>query len=202
MMSFLSIQSRTRVAEIASAFAIILFAYLLQAELLTHFSITGLSCNLPLTFTIVWGAVFGSRLKPLTNEDLRSFTIGEIAFYQALSGSLSGTLVGALFGALYATELPIYPIAYPLIGWITGYFTLKNITHGSFVVIPVVLCASVLGEFFTGCQLFYLGRAQVFLHFQNLAMPEAILNALIAPILYVPMRSWYDFAVAREDTQD
>jgi len=192
-MSFLSIQLRTRLGEILLAFTLIVFVWLLQTDLLNRISLTGLTCNVPLTFTIVWAAVFGSPLGRLTPENVRDMPLAQVAFYQALTGSLSGTLVGATFAALYGSVLPIYPISYPVIGWLTGYFNLQRLSQGALMAIPLVLFASVLAEFITAGQLTILGRVGVENHFMTIALPEAILNALIAPIIYIPMRRWYEF---------
>lgn len=159
-------------------------------------------CNLPLTFTIVWAAVFGSRAKPLGYDGLRQLSMKEVLLHQTLSGSLSGAFVGAFFAALYSSVLPIYPYSYPLIGWITGYFTLKNINHAELVCIPLVLFASVFAEFLTAGQLILLGRPYVFEHFLQLALPEAALNALVAPLIYVPISRWYQFKISQELAQE
>jgi rod shape-determining protein MreD len=194
-MSFLSIQLRTRLGEILLAFTLIVFVWLLQTDIMNRVTITGLTCNLPLTVTIVWASVFGSPLNRLTPESLRDLTLAQVSFYQALTGSFSGALVGATFAALYASVLPIYPISYPVIGWLTGYFSLKrmNQAQAPLISIPLVLLASVLAEFITAGQLTILGRSGVTNHFMAIALPESILNALIAPLIYLPMRRWYEF---------
>jgi rod shape-determining protein MreD len=174
------------------------FAWLLQTNVLTRLSLAGLLCNLPLTFTIVWAAVFGSRLTPLTADDLRTLSMNEIIVYQALSGSLSGALIGALFAALYASVLPMYPLSYPLIGWITGYFSLKRVNQAVFLTIPLVLLGSVLAESFMAFELFLLGRPDVMYRFVHAVLPEAVMNALIAPSIFIPMRRWYEFSISKE----
>jgi rod shape-determining protein MreD len=198
MMGFLSIQLRTRLWQISLATVIVLIIWLIQTDLITRFSLKGLLCNLPLTFTILWGAVFGSKQRGLVAEELRSFSVGEIAAQQALSGSASGACVGGLFAALYGSALPIYPIAYPLIGWISGYFSLQKVNQPAFLSIPLVLFASVFAEFVTGCQLTLMNRPDTFARFVQIAMPESILNALVAPIIFIPMRTWYEFWTSRE----
>src|ERR1700733_10195029 len=112
-MSFFSIQFRTRLWQVSLAGLIVLIVWLVQTDLITRFSVNGLLCNLPLTFTILWGSVFGSKQKGLVADEIRSLSLSEIAIQQALSGSISGACVGALFAALFASALPIYPIAYP-----------------------------------------------------------------------------------------
>jgi len=197
-MGFLSIQFRTRIWQISLAAALVLIIWLIQTDVITRFSLKGLLCNLPLTFTILWGAIFGSRHQGLIAEEIRSFSVGEIATQQALSGSTSGACIGALFAALYGSALPIYPVAYPLIGWISGYFSVKKMHQPVFLSIPLVLFASVFAEFMTGCQLALLNRPDTFARFVQIAMPESILNALIAPIIFIPMRTWYEFWTSRE----
>jgi len=209
-MGFLSIQFRTRLWQITLASIIVILVWLVQTDLLTRFSLKGLLCNLPLTFTILWGAVFGSRLRGLSTEEIRALSVGEIAIYQALAGSRSGLCIGLFFAALYNSALPIFPICYPLIGWIAGYFNLKNVSQPAFLSIPLVLLASILAEFISGCQIFIwqslnhisAGQdalaTQILSRFAQIAMPEAILNALIAPIIVIPMRTWYEFWTSRE----
>lgn len=63
-----------------------------------------------------------------------------------------------------------------------------------------MFAATILGEFFTAMQLIMLGRAEVFARFAELAIPEAVLNALIAPFIFVPIKVWYDFCLEREVT--
>jgi len=193
-----SIQFRTRLWQFSLAVALVLIIWLIQTDIITRFSLKGLLCNLPLTFTILWGATFGSRQRGFLAEEIRAFTVGEIALQQALGGSLTGACIGALFAALYSSALPIYPVAYPLIGWISGYFSLKNVNQPTFLSIPLVLFASVFAEFLTGCQLTLLNRPDTFARFVQIAMPESILNALIAPIIFIPMRTWYVFWTSRE----
>jgi rod shape-determining protein MreD len=193
-----SIKLRTRVWEIGLTAAIIFCVWILQSDIITRLSLGSIMCNLPLTFTIVWAAVFGSQIKPLSIDSLRALSMQEVVLQQAISGCLSGSFVGAAFAALYASVLPIYPVSYPIIGWVTGYFTLKRINHAQLFCIPLVLFASVLAEFVTACQLIALRRPFVFEHFLQLALPEAALNALIAPLLYVPVSKWYDFKISQE----
>ena len=197
-MGFLSIQFRTRLWQISLAIALVLIIWLIQTDIITRFSLKGLLCNLPLTFTILWGAVFGSRQRGLIAEEIRTFSVSEIALQQAMGGSATGACIGAFFAALYSSALPIYPIAYPLIGWISGYFSLKNVNQPAFLTIPLVLFASVFAEFLTGLQLTLLNRPDTFARFVQIAMPESILNALIAPIIFIPMRTWYEFWTSRE----
>jgi rod shape-determining protein MreD len=193
-----SIRLRARLWEIGLAAAVIFFAWLFQSNILTRLSVGGLMCNLPLTFTIVWATVFGTRLSNLTADNFRILSLNEIIAYQAVSGSLSGALIGAVFAALYASVLPVYPISYPLIGWIAGYFCLKNVNHAHFLTIPIVLCASVLAESIMALQLFAMARPEIMSRFIDSALPEAVMNALIAPWIYLPMRSWYEFRTAKE----
>jgi rod shape-determining protein MreD len=197
-MGFFSIQFRTWLWQISLAAMVVLIVWLIQTDLITRFSLKGLLCNLPLTLTVLWGGVFGSRQKGLLPEEIRALSVGEIATQQALSGSPSAACIGGFFAALYSSALPIYPVAYPLIGWISGYFCLKGVSQPTFWSIPLVLFASVFAEFVTGCQLTLMGRPETFNRLVDFALPEAILNALIAPIIFIPMRTWYEFWTSRE----
>jgi rod shape-determining protein MreD len=193
-----SIRLRARLWEIGLAASVIFFVWLFQSNVLTRLSFAGLMCNLPLTFTIVWATVFGSRLAPLTADNFRLLSLNEIIAYQAVSGSLSGALIGAIFASLYSSVLPVFPISYPLIGWIAGYFSLKKMNQAQFLTIPIVLFASVLAEAFMAIQLYLLGRPEIISRFIDAALPEAVMNALIAPWIYLPMRSWYEFRTTKQ----
>lgn len=171
-------------------------AWLIQLTVLNNFAFQGAICNLPLIFTVTWGSVFGSRLPPIMPDQLRKATLAEIFLQQAASGSLSGALVGAFFAALYASVLPVYPLSYPMIGWITGYFCLRNLNQETLICIPLVLLATVAAESMMAWQLWTLGRPDVFLHLAQIALPEGLINAAVAPFVYFPMRRWYDFSIA------
>jgi rod shape-determining protein MreD len=193
-----SIRLRTRLWHLGLAASVVIFIWLFQINVLTRLTLGGLLCNLPLTFTIVWASIFGSRLPRLTADDLRTLTMSEILSYQALSGSLSGALIGALFGALFASVTPIYPFGYPLIGWIAGYFSLKRINHAQFLIVPLVLFASVLAGSFMALQLTLMGRPEVLPRFIQAVLPEAVMNALVAPWIFLPMQRWNEFWATRE----
>lgn len=193
-MSVLSMRARQRAWDIGLIVFVSSLAWILQLTVLSNFTFQGAFCNLPLTMTILWGFVFGSRMPPILPDELRTKTSKEIFIHQLSSGSLSGFLFGAFFAAIYSSALPIYPICYPLIGWIAGYFSLKNINPETLLCIPLVLLATVFSDFITAFQLALTGHADVFPHLAQIALPEALLNALIAPFVYFPMRHWHDFA--------
>ncbi len=199
-MFWLSIKARNRLWELGLAAIVISIIWFLQNNILTRIALRGLFCNLPLTFIIIWSSIFGSSLNRLSADDVRVRSFGQIAHYQAMSGCVSGALIGGVFSVLYASVSPVYLFSYPIIGWIAGYFPLKTINHGSFYSIVLVLFATILGEFLTSCQLMMLGRAEVFSRFAEIAIPEAVLNALIAPFIFVPIKAWYDFRLSREVT--
>lgn len=199
-MYLISIRARNRIWEVGLTVFVIYIIWLLQFNILTRLALRGLFCNLPLTFTIVWSSIFSSSLNKLSADDLRLRSFAQIALYQTMAGSVSGALVGATFAALYASVTPVYLISYPLTGWIAGYFPLKSVNHAAFYSIALVFCATILGEFFTAGQLIMLGRGEVFGRFVELAIPEAVLNALIAPFIFLPIKAWYDFRLEREAT--
>ncbi len=197
-MFWLSIKTRRYLWELGLAFSVIYFIWLLQSDVLTKLSLHNLFCNLPLTFIIIWSSIYTSSVKPLSSDDIKVRSFTNIAMYQAMSGSVSGAVVGAIFAAFYASTLPVFLFSYPLIGWIAGYFPLRKIQHASFYCIVLVLLGTVLGEFITAGQLALSGRAEVFSCFVQIAVPEAVLNALIAPFIFVPLKAWYDFGSQHE----
>jgi len=197
-MFWLSIKTRRYLWELGLAFSVIYFIWVLQSDVLTKLSLHNLFCNLPLTFIIIWSSIYTSSIKPLSSDDIKVRSLTDIALHQAMSGSVRGAAVGAVFAALYASILPVFLLSYPLIGWIAGYFPLRKIQHASFYCIVLVFLGTVLAEFITACQLAILGRAEVFSCFVQIAIPEAVLNALIAPFIFVPLKAWYDFGLEHE----
>lgn len=197
-MFWLSIKARNRLWELGLAAVVISIIWLLQNNILTRIALRGLFCNLPLTFTIIWSSIFGSSIEHLSADEVRVRSFGQIAVYQAMSGCVSGALIGAIFSVLYASVTPVYLISYPVIGWITGYFPLKTVNNGSLYSIVLVLFGTILGESLTSCQLIMLGRAEVLSRFADIAIPEAVLNALIAPFIFIPIKAWYDFRLSHE----
>ncbi len=189
-----SARSRKRLGEISIAAVLVLVVWLIQLALLSKFRFGDVLCNLPLTMIIVWGVTFGSPMPKPTNDELRVSTLGAILVRQMLSGSPSGAIIGAFFAALASSVIPAYPFAYPIIGWIAGYFSLKNFNQAAFLCIPLVFLLSFLGEIIMAVQLSLVGRHEVFSHLAMISFPEALLNALIAPVLFFPMRGWFEFS--------
>lgn len=176
------------------AVIIVAGAWVLQLGVISRLFVTGVQCSLPLTLIIVWGVTFGSPIIAPSKDELRLSTVNAIVLRQALSGSISGALLGAAFAALYSSVLPAYPVAYPLVGWIAGYFCLRNFNKALILCIPLVLILTFLAEAITAVELLALGRPNVFESFVDMAMTEAVLNSLIAPFVFLPMRGWYEFA--------
>ena len=192
-MTVLSERARVRYWQIGAAVCIALLSWILQITVLNNFSFGGAVCNLPLTMTILWGFVFGSQVPQLSPDKLRTKSVGAVFAHQLSAGSSSGLLFGALFAAIAASQLPIYTISYPLIGWITGYFSPRNVNPETLLCMPMVLLASVLANIITAGQLAAGGHADIFPHLSQIALPEAVLNAIIAPFIYFPLRHWHDY---------
>jgi rod shape-determining protein MreD len=200
MMSYLSYHARKRVGEIAATAFIICFIWLIQLTLLSNFALKDVVASLPLTFTIVWGSIFGSTVQPLSPDELRNSSFKQVFARQAQAGSLSGALVGAFFGALYSSVLPVYPICYPLIGWIAGYFCLHNLNQATFLCLPLVFISTIFSESVMAIQLATMHRPDIMQHLAQFAFTEAAFNALIAPFIFFPMQGWYYFYRARAST--
>lgn len=192
-MALLSSRARQRTWDVGLTVCVAGLAWFLQTTVLNDFSFQGAFCDLPLVMTILWGFVFGSHLPPIGPDELRTKSAREIFLHQAASGSLTGLLFGAFVAAIYSSVLPIYPVTYPVIGWVCGYFSMRNLNPEALMCIPVVLIATVAAEIAMAFQLFLTGHADVFPHLAQIVLPEALLNALIAPFVYLPMRSWHDF---------
>lgn len=199
MMAVISIRTRRRAVEIALAIATIFCAWLLQISVLSAIPFKSVLCNLPLIMTIVWGAVFGSALPPPTEEEVRHLSFRDVLIQQSLSGSVYGAMVGALFAALYSSVLPLFPIAYPVLGWMAGYFCLNKFTQGFLLSIPVVFLGTIVGETIMATQLACLHRPDVFHHLVEICFPEAAINALLAPLAYLPLAGWFEFSKSHEE---
>ncbi len=197
-MSFVSARARRRLGEISVGALIIGLAWLIQLAVLSKLSISSVLCSLPLAITIVWGQTFGSPLDAPTPDELRTSSFQTVVLRQLLSGSTSGLLIGAAFGSLYSTVLPVYPIAYPIIGWTAGYFSLRRFNQAAIFCLPIVLLLSFLAEAITAVHLLILGRPDVLDNLARIALPEAVVNSLIAPFIFFPMRGWYQFQKFRD----
>ena len=193
-MAMVSLGGRRKLTEIGLAVALIYFAWILQLTVLSAITLKEVICSLPITITIVWGAVFGSRLPSLTPDEMRNSSLSDVVLRQAVAGSVSGMLIGATFGALYASVIPTYPIYLPIIGWMSGYFCLKNYSQPALFSIPLVFMATILAETMMAGQLACLGRPDVIQNLVQIAMPEAAVNAIIAPLVFFPLRGWYEFS--------
>jgi rod shape-determining protein MreD len=134
-------------------------------------------------------------------DELRRVGLGQIVAMQAMSGSLSGALVGAFFAALYASILPVYPVCYPIVGWAAGYFCLRGFNQGAMLCIPLVLLLSVFAEAIMAIQLHFIGRPDVLGQLVQIAVPEAIVNAIISPFVFYPMRGWFEFTKAPDQVR-
>ena len=194
-------RARKRFFQIGLAGLIICFVWLLQLTVLSLLPLRAVLCSLPLMVTIVWGAVFGSPLQMPRADELRRVGLGQIVAMQAMSGSLSGALVGAFFAALYASILPVYPVCYPIVGWAAGYFCLRGFNQGGMLCIPLVLLLSVFAEAIMAIQLHFIGRPDVLGQLVQIAVPEAIVNAIISPFVFYPMRGWFEFTKAPDQVR-
>lgn len=196
--SILDSKTRLRIGAIGSTAMIIATVWVLQLAVVSQLLLNGVQCSLPLTLTIVWGIVFGSPLQAPSRDEIRLSNLRTVVLRQVLSGSISGALVGACLGALYSSVLPIYPISYPIIGWMAGYFCLRNFNQALILCIPLVLIFTFLSEAMMALQLLIVGRPGVIDNFLRIVMTEAVQNALIAPFIFLPMRGWAEFARYRE----
>lgn len=193
-MAVISMGARRRFWQIGLAVLLICLVWLLQLLFLSLLPLRAVLCSLPMMVTIVWGCVYGSPLQMPRAEELRHVGVSQVAAMQALSGSLSGALVGAFFAALYASIEPVYPVCFPLVGWAAGYFCLRGFNQGALLCIPLVLLLTVFGESIMAVQLAIVGRPDVFDHLVQIAVPEAIVNAIISPFVFYPMLAWYEFS--------
>lgn len=210
-MSLMSMRTRKRVLEVAGAGLLCVSAFLLQTLVLNRFYFNGVICSLPLTIVIVWGLVYGSPLPKITNLELRKNSAGQIFQRQLMAGSPGGLLMGLFLASLYSEilppnpipvsimdigtiELPTYPLAFPLVGWISGYVCLRAISQGNLLCIPLTFVLTLAAECFMSWELILLRRSGVFEHLSQVVFPEAMINAIIAPFIYFPLRQLYEIS--------
>lgn len=189
---------KQRVTAIGICSLIVFIVWIMQVAILSQIRLNEVQCNLVLTVTIVWGVTFGSPVEAPTIDELRLSTLKSVFIHQLLSGSISGALIGLCFASLYSSILPIYPIAYPIVGWVSGYFCLKKFNRALIFCIPLVLIFTFLSELITAIQLAVLNRPDFLENFVRVVLPEAALNSLIAPFVFFPMRGWIEFAKFKE----
>ena len=215
-MSIVSMRSRKRILEISVAALLCLTAYFMQMLVLNYLGIHGTICNLPLTLVIVWGLVFGSNLPELSATCLRQSSLKQVFTRQLLSGSQSALLIGWLFSWLYFFIMPVYPLYFPLIGWASGYFCLRGLGQGNLLSIPAVFILTLFAEAIMSWQIvLFCGPVDithpltllgtdwskaVFDHLGTIILPEALLNSIIAPFIYFPMRRWYDLVEGHQSS--
>ncbi len=197
-MSVFANRERARIGAIGLTALIVSVVWMLQMSVLSQIRFNDVQCNLVLTFVIVWGLTFGSPMEAPTLDELRLSTLKSVFLRQLLSGSFTGALLGAAFAALYSSVLPVIPISYPLIGWTAGYFSLGKFNRALIFCIPLVLIFTFLSELITAVQLILLQRPMVLENFVRLVLPEAVLNSLIAPFIFFPMRGWLEFTKLKE----
>jgi rod shape-determining protein MreD len=194
-MYLVSNRTRRRLSEVVVAIFVVYLAWIIQLALLSQFRFVDICANLPMAMTIVWGLTFGSRMEKATNDELRVSSLSAVFIRQLLSGSPSGLLIGAYFAALAASVMPVYPVCYPLIGWIAGYFSLRNFNQAAFLCIPLTVLLNFLAEMIMALQLNLVGRPDVFSHLMQISFPEAFLSGIIAPVLFIPMRGWFQYSL-------
>lgn len=193
-MALFSMRTRRKLGGYALTALVVTSVYIIQTTIMNHFPVQGVYCNLPLTLVIIWGSVFGSPLPPISPDELRVSSVGQIFVRQMMSGSFAGALAGGLVAALYGPIINVFAIEFPLAGWFAGYFCLRNLNKQNLLCMPLVFVITLLAESVMAWQLYLTGRAGTIDHLMQIAMPEAILNTVIAPFIYFPMRRWYDFS--------
>lgn len=173
----------------------------MQMLALNYYAVNGGICNLPLTLVIVWGLVFGNKMPTMTATQLRKSKISEVFIRQLASGSHSAFLIGWAFSWIYffISLAPVYPVSFPLVGWAAGYFCLRSLGQGNLLAIPMTFILTIVAEAINCWLLYILGRPGVFAQLHIFILPEALLNAIIAPFIYFPLRRWYDMRAGEQE---
>jgi hypothetical protein len=213
-MAIVSMRSKKRFFEVGGAALICVFALLLQMLVLNRLGIHGWICNLPLTITLVWGLVFGSSLPPLTALELRRRSLKDIFLRQLAAGSHSGFLVGWFNAWIYYSIFPrVFPLSFPLLGWASGYFNLRGIGQGNLLCIPLTFVLTIIAEaiiswqlaaptiinkVLIGANLEVYDVALAYEHLKQFILPEALLNSVVAPFIYFPMRTYADLVEGQQ----
>jgi hypothetical protein len=198
-MTFFSMRTRSKLWNYGLTAALSLSVVLIQTTMLSQFPVRDplpIYCNLPLTLAIVWGAVYGSPLPPISPDELRLSSIQQIFLRQLAMGSVTGFLVGALLAAIYAPMLSVFPFYLPFAGWTAGYFSVRHINNKQswLLCALLVFILSLLSETLMAWQLAWLGRPGAFDNLMVFALDEAGLNAIITPFIFFPLRRWYDLS--------
>lgn len=215
-MAIVSMRSRKRLLEVSISGFLCIVAFFMQMQVLNNLDIHGSICNLPLTLTIVWGLVFGSTLPPLTATELRRRSFGEIFSRQLASGSPSGFLIGWFLSWVNYYIFPVvYPLSFPLVGWASGYFCLRSLGQGNLLAIPLTFILTIIAEGLMSWELFAIyvfshptvpvaqyivEYNRLFSHLSGFILPEALLNSVIAPFIYFPMRRWYELVEGQQSS--
>src|ERR1700730_12047556 len=145
-MAIFSMRTRRKLGGYALTALVVTSVYMIQTSLMNHFPVQGVYCNLPLTLVIIWGSVFGSPLPPISPDELRVSTLGQVFVRQMMSGSFAGALAGGLVAALYGPIINIFAIEYPLAGWFAGYFCLRSLNKQNLLCMPLVFVITLLAE--------------------------------------------------------
>jgi rod shape-determining protein MreD len=142
---------------------------ILQATIMPHLTVMGVFADLPVLLVVCWGLLRGPR---------------EGIIWGFIAGVAVDVVSGAPFGAATLSML--------LVGLLAGLG--KNSVFAAHIVFPVI--AVFLGAILYNVSFLLIvwisGRDVAWLDsFLRIVLPAALLNAVLAPIVFLPMRGMY-----------
>ena len=197
-MNILSISSKQKLFLIFLVISFSFFAWVIQIIFIGKLRLAHVCANLPLTIIIVTGLVANFNYPKENPNEIKRISLGQVVKNQFKNGSISGLFLGLFLASIEKSLTGVLPIAYPLVGFLAGYFSLGNFSLPVFLIIPLVFMFSVLAQAIFSLELFFLHVNGVFNHLINFAMIEASINALIAPFVYFPINAIYEYWINME----
>ncbi len=190
-MNVFSISTRQKLFLIFLMVSFAYVAWLIQLIFIVKLKLSHSIANLPLTIVIVTGLMANKKRLKYPPGQIAKLSLRELIKSQFKNGSLVGLGLGAFMASLEKSLTGSFPVSYIFVGYLSGYFSLRNFNWPVILIIPLVFMFSILSECIYAIQLFQIPG--VYNHLIRFAMVEASLNALIAPFVYYPINTLYEF---------
>ncbi len=151
---------------------------ILQATVVPHLAVWGVFADLPVLLVVSWGLLRGPR---------------EGILWGFIAGVVVDLISGAPFGAATLSLM--------LVGFLSGLG--KNSAFTVHIVFPAVIMflATVLYNVCFLLIVWISGQPVIWLDsFVRIVLPSAVLNAVLAPIIFLPMR-WLHVRFGQEELE-
>ena len=148
-------------------------AFLLQTGLFARFALAGITPNLLLIVTALFGFFLGPK-------------------YGMMTGFFAGLMLDVYGGSYFG----MYALIYTYIGLMNGL--LSMVFYGDDIKLPVILVGGsdfVFGMIIYGSMFLLRGRNDTGFYVMNVMIPEAVYTTVVALFLYFPVRwlsNWID----------